>query len=225
MQNDSIEKGDALRCERSRMLALRAARLERDDTVAVFAERLGVSERTVRAMERGLPTVQIGTWIEALWVLDRLDEMRDLLAPRESLIERIGVRVHGDLAELGIPARPNVAADHLENFWMLAMPRGYQLSPAFDLVPDIAGRAEHTLMFGEGFACPTRGACSCSKASAAFDTLGLPRRLRELSQDEAQILVELLRALEHRVVTDVLHQDRIEVGILAISGDVGFRMG
>ena len=67
---------------------LRAARLERNDTMAVFAERLGVSERTVRAMERGLPTVQIGTWLDALWVLDRLDELSRVLEPRESLIER-----------------------------------------------------------------------------------------------------------------------------------------
>lgn len=67
---------------------LRAARLERNDTMAVFAERLGVSERTVRAMERGMPTVQIGTWLDALWILDRLDELDRVLESRESLIER-----------------------------------------------------------------------------------------------------------------------------------------
>jgi serine/threonine-protein kinase HipA len=46
--------------------------------------------------------------------------------------------------------------DHLKNFWMLAMPQGYRLSPAFDLVPDITGRGEHTLAFTHGFACPSR---------------------------------------------------------------------
>jgi transcriptional regulator with XRE-family HTH domain len=67
---------------------LRRARLKRNDTMAVFAERIGVSERTVRAMERGLPTVQIGTWLDALWVLDELQPLAALLEPRESLIER-----------------------------------------------------------------------------------------------------------------------------------------
>jgi serine/threonine-protein kinase HipA len=46
--------------------------------------------------------------------------------------------------------------DHLKNFWMLAKPEGYRLAPAFDLVPDITGRAEHSLSFRSSFACPTR---------------------------------------------------------------------
>ena len=44
--------------------------------------------------------------------------------------------------------------DHLKNFWMLAKPGGYRLAPAFDLLPDIAGRAQHTLSFKSSFACP-----------------------------------------------------------------------
>jgi serine/threonine-protein kinase HipA len=46
--------------------------------------------------------------------------------------------------------------DHLKNFWMLATSSGYRLAPAFDLVPDVTGRGEHTLSFQHGFACPTR---------------------------------------------------------------------
>ena len=46
--------------------------------------------------------------------------------------------------------------DHLKNFWMLVRPGGFRLAPAFDLVPDISGRGEHTLSFQQGFACPTR---------------------------------------------------------------------
>jgi serine/threonine-protein kinase HipA len=46
--------------------------------------------------------------------------------------------------------------DHLKNFWMLARPGGFGLAPAFDLVPDISGRGEHTLSFQRGFACPAR---------------------------------------------------------------------
>jgi serine/threonine-protein kinase HipA len=44
--------------------------------------------------------------------------------------------------------------DHLKNFWMLAKPGGYRLAPAFDLLPDIAGRVQHTLSFRSSFACP-----------------------------------------------------------------------
>jgi serine/threonine-protein kinase HipA len=46
--------------------------------------------------------------------------------------------------------------DHLKNFWMLTTPAGYRLAPAFDLVPDILGRGDHTLAFQYGFTCPTR---------------------------------------------------------------------
>jgi serine/threonine-protein kinase HipA len=45
--------------------------------------------------------------------------------------------------------------DHLKNFWMLATPSGYRLAPAFDLVPDITGRVEHTLSFQYQYGCPT----------------------------------------------------------------------
>jgi DNA-binding XRE family transcriptional regulator len=67
---------------------LRRARLDRNDTMATFAQRIGVSERTMRAMERGLPTVQIGTWLDALSILDELHSVDHLLEPRESLLDR-----------------------------------------------------------------------------------------------------------------------------------------
>lgn len=44
--------------------------------------------------------------------------------------------------------------DHLKNFWALATGGGYRLAPAFDLVPDISGRGEHTLSFQYDFGCP-----------------------------------------------------------------------
>ncbi|HEX8757054.1 MAG TPA: HipA domain-containing protein [Steroidobacteraceae bacterium] len=46
--------------------------------------------------------------------------------------------------------------DHLKNFWMLNTPSGYRLAPAFDLVPDITERREHTLSFQDDYGCPTR---------------------------------------------------------------------
>ena len=67
---------------------LRDARLERNDSMAIFAERLGVSERTVRALEQGRPTVQVGVWLNALWALDALEALERVLAPQESLLDR-----------------------------------------------------------------------------------------------------------------------------------------
>jgi len=67
---------------------LRAARLERNDSMAVFAERIGVSVPTLRAMEFGTPTVQIGAWANALWAFDRLDDLAAVFAARQSLLDR-----------------------------------------------------------------------------------------------------------------------------------------
>jgi len=74
---------------------LRAARINRNDTMEVFAERLGVSVGTVRAMERGAPTVQVGAWLNALWVLNDLDSLAPILKPRESLLERFKAEEKG----------------------------------------------------------------------------------------------------------------------------------
>ena len=67
---------------------LHAARIAGNQTMAVLAARLGVSVPTLRDMERGAPTVQIGTWINALWALDRLEELAGVLAERASLLDR-----------------------------------------------------------------------------------------------------------------------------------------
>ena len=69
-------------------IRLRTLRLARNDTMAVFAQRLGVSAGTLRAMEHGAATVQIGAWVKALWVLDRLDDLNGVLAQRASLLEQ-----------------------------------------------------------------------------------------------------------------------------------------
>jgi transcriptional regulator with XRE-family HTH domain len=66
---------------------LKRLRLARNDTMAVFAQRLGVSAGTLRAMEHGTATVQVGAWVKALWVLDHLDDLDALLAHKESLLE------------------------------------------------------------------------------------------------------------------------------------------
>ena len=67
---------------------LRQARLARNDPMAIFAERLGVSERTIRAMEQGRPTVHVGAWVQALWMLDALEPLSRVLESQESLLDR-----------------------------------------------------------------------------------------------------------------------------------------
>jgi transcriptional regulator with XRE-family HTH domain len=67
---------------------LRAERLRRNDTMEVMGQRMQVSIPTLRDMERGAPTVAIGTWVRALAVLNRLSDIEAVLAPVGSIIDR-----------------------------------------------------------------------------------------------------------------------------------------
>ena len=67
---------------------LKTIRLDRGETQKRFAARLGVSVPTLRAMEQGDPGVRIGLWVEALWLLDRLDDLDCLLAVKNDLFEQ-----------------------------------------------------------------------------------------------------------------------------------------
>jgi helix-turn-helix protein len=69
-------------------IRLKSLRLARNDTMEVFAQRLGISVGTLRAMEHGTATVQIGAWLRALWVLDHLDDLNGVLAQKESLLQQ-----------------------------------------------------------------------------------------------------------------------------------------
>jgi len=67
---------------------LRAARIAKGDSQALFATRLGVSVPTLHDMEKGLPRAAIGTWAAALWMLSRLSDLDRVLEASESLFER-----------------------------------------------------------------------------------------------------------------------------------------
>ncbi len=69
-------------------LRLKNARLERDDSQKTFSFRIGVSVPTLQKMEQGSPQVAIGTWIRALSILDRLNDVQAILAPEKSLADR-----------------------------------------------------------------------------------------------------------------------------------------
>jgi len=39
-------------------------------------------------MEKGAPAVRIGLWVEALWILDHLGDLKSILKKRESLFDQ-----------------------------------------------------------------------------------------------------------------------------------------
>lgn len=73
---------------------LRQARLKRNETQARFASRLGISIPTLRKMEKGDPSVQVGLWAEALSMLDRIADFEALLKKRETLFDRWEEKQH-----------------------------------------------------------------------------------------------------------------------------------
>lgn len=66
---------------------LRSARIDRDESMRLFAERIGVSIPTLRAMERGADTVAIKHWANALWALDRISDLAAVLEASASPLD------------------------------------------------------------------------------------------------------------------------------------------
>lgn len=66
---------------------LRDQRLARNEPQARFAARLGISVPTLRRMEQGDPSAQMGHWLTALEMLGRVADVEQLLAPRYSLFD------------------------------------------------------------------------------------------------------------------------------------------
>ena len=58
---------------------IKTARLKRRISISDFAERIGVSERTVMRLEKGASGVSIGTLTMACLVLGELDRISDFL--------------------------------------------------------------------------------------------------------------------------------------------------
>lgn len=63
---------------------MRLARLRRRITADLFSERMGVSRETLRRLEKGDPTIAMGTYVRALRVLG-LDGDIDVLALDDEL--------------------------------------------------------------------------------------------------------------------------------------------
>jgi DNA-binding XRE family transcriptional regulator len=82
---------------------IRELRIDRGESQALFASRIGVSRPTVKAIEKGEPTVHVGHWMAACWALNCLGTMResfrgavpllDLPAPSKRARVRAGRRI------------------------------------------------------------------------------------------------------------------------------------
>jgi len=60
---------------------LKIARQRRRQSQMDFAERLMVSRATLQRMERGDPTVALGAWVTAAWLLGRLSDLQGVFNP------------------------------------------------------------------------------------------------------------------------------------------------
>lgn len=64
---------------------LSIARKRRRESLKVWAQRIGVSEPTLKRMENGDPTVSMGVYSTALWLIGRHQALADLAAPEHDL--------------------------------------------------------------------------------------------------------------------------------------------
>ncbi len=66
---------------------LKTLRLRKNESQLLFAQRIGVSIPTLRDIENGVPTVSIGHWMNAVWMLGRIHELDHFLEDKISLFE------------------------------------------------------------------------------------------------------------------------------------------
>jgi len=68
---------------------LKEARLARNESQELFAQRLGLTRQSYSKMEKGSPQTLIGKWLEASSILGRLEGWREVLAPKEDLFAKL----------------------------------------------------------------------------------------------------------------------------------------
>jgi transcriptional regulator with XRE-family HTH domain len=67
---------------------LKEARLARNESQELFAQRLGLTRQSYSRMEKGSPQTLIGNWLAASGILGRLDGWQEVLAPKEDLFAK-----------------------------------------------------------------------------------------------------------------------------------------
>ena len=67
---------------------LKEARLVRNESQELFAQRLGLTRQSYGRMEKGSPQTLIGNWLAACSILERLDGWHEVLAPKEDLFAK-----------------------------------------------------------------------------------------------------------------------------------------
>jgi transcriptional regulator with XRE-family HTH domain len=67
---------------------LKEARLARNESQELFAQRLGMTRQSYSRMEQGSPQTLIGNWLAASSILDRLGDWQDILVEKEDLFAK-----------------------------------------------------------------------------------------------------------------------------------------
>lgn len=64
---------------------LKEARLSRNESQEIFAQRIGITRQSLARMEQGYPQTPIGNWLAASSILEMLDGWNNVLAAQEDL--------------------------------------------------------------------------------------------------------------------------------------------
>ena len=67
---------------------LKEARLDRNESQELFAQRLGLTRQSYGKMEKGSGRTLIGNWLTASSILGMLDGWQDVLAEKEDLFAK-----------------------------------------------------------------------------------------------------------------------------------------
>jgi transcriptional regulator with XRE-family HTH domain len=67
---------------------LKNARLARNESQELFAQRLGLTRQSYSKMEKGSPQTLIGNWLAASSILGRLEGWKEVLAEKEDLFAK-----------------------------------------------------------------------------------------------------------------------------------------
>jgi len=71
---------------------LKEARLAKNESQELFAQRLGLTRQSYSLMEKGSPKTPIGHWLDASSILGMLDGWQDILAENENLFVKFEKR-------------------------------------------------------------------------------------------------------------------------------------